>query len=346
MIEFAELEDFVDLKLKNYSSGMQVRLAFATMVQSDADVMLIDEVLAVGDAAFQEKCFAVFDDLRARGKTIVLVTHDMRLVDRFCDRAMVIHDGRIDSVGDPERIAQRYLDINFARSLEEQAVGQVADRARVTDAWVGGLRWEPRSSRRATVSRSRSAPRSRPQSQLERPRDPALDRERAGDARVRREHARVRRSDRPVLAGGAPPDAGPFREQAGIGHLLRERPCSQPQLAGEVFAVRNRAARFSVVGGEHVGGMYDVDHEIELEPVEAQPRYMSTPDGPHSPSIHGPSALGGEPRRFFNLVWIIATTDFKLTYFGSVLGYLWSLMRPLLLFGVLYLVFTRDREVR
>jgi ABC-2 type transport system ATP-binding protein len=107
VIEFAELEPFVDLKLKNYSSGMQVRLAFATMVQSDADVMLIDEVLAVGDAAFQEKCFAVFDDLRARGKTIVLVTHDMRLVDRFCDRAMVIHDGRIDSIGDPERRTAR-----------------------------------------------------------------------------------------------------------------------------------------------------------------------------------------------------------------------------------------------
>src|SRR5205085_148757 len=77
VIAFAELERFVDLKLKNYSSGMQVRLAFAVMVQSDPDVMLIDEVLAVGDAAFQQKCIDVFYNLRSQGKTIVLVTHEM-----------------------------------------------------------------------------------------------------------------------------------------------------------------------------------------------------------------------------------------------------------------------------
>ena len=99
ILAFAELEEFVELKLKNYSSGMQVRLAFSTMVQSDADVMLIDEVLAVGDAAFQRKCFEVFDDLRAAGKTIVLVTHDVGLVRRFCDRAMLIEKHRIDAIG-------------------------------------------------------------------------------------------------------------------------------------------------------------------------------------------------------------------------------------------------------
>ena len=78
IIAFAELEPFVEMKLKNYSSGMQVRLAFAVMVQSNADVMLIDEVLAVGDAAFQQKCFDVFFRMRAQGKTILFVTHDMR----------------------------------------------------------------------------------------------------------------------------------------------------------------------------------------------------------------------------------------------------------------------------
>ena len=77
MIEFAELEEFVDLKLKNYSSGMLVRLAFSVMMQADADVLLIDEVLAVGDAAFQQKCADAFHEMKAAGKTIVLVTHEM-----------------------------------------------------------------------------------------------------------------------------------------------------------------------------------------------------------------------------------------------------------------------------
>ena len=87
VIEFAELEEFADLKLKNYSSGMHVRLAFSVMIQVDADVLLIDEVLAVGDAAFQQKCFDEFHRLRAEGRTILLVTHDMSAVSRFCDRA-------------------------------------------------------------------------------------------------------------------------------------------------------------------------------------------------------------------------------------------------------------------
>src|SRR3954464_4336994 len=76
VLDFAELRDFVDLKLKNYSSGMMVRLAFSVMIQAEADVLLVDEVLAVGDAAFQEKCAAVFEDMRRSDRTIVLVTHD------------------------------------------------------------------------------------------------------------------------------------------------------------------------------------------------------------------------------------------------------------------------------
>ena len=90
VLEFAELEDFVDLKLKNYSSGMMVRFAFAVMVQADADIMLIDEVLAVGDAAFAQKCMDVFHERRRAGKTIVLVTHDMATVQTLCHRAMLL----------------------------------------------------------------------------------------------------------------------------------------------------------------------------------------------------------------------------------------------------------------
>ncbi len=114
VIEFAELEEFADLKLKNYSSGMMVRFAFAVMVQADADIMLIDEVLAVGDAAFARKCMDVFHERRAAGKTIVLVTHDMNTVQSMCHRAMLIDDGEIKFIGDPDDTALRYYRLNFA----------------------------------------------------------------------------------------------------------------------------------------------------------------------------------------------------------------------------------------
>ena len=113
MLDFAELQDFVDLKLKNYSSGMMVRLAFAVMVQAEADVMLIDEVLAVGDAAFMQKCMDLFHERRRAGKTIVLVTHDMATVQSLCDRALLLHDGELQFVGEPEEAALRYLRLNF-----------------------------------------------------------------------------------------------------------------------------------------------------------------------------------------------------------------------------------------
>jgi ABC-2 type transport system ATP-binding protein len=113
VLNFAELEEFVDLKLKNYSSGMLVRLAFSVMVQADADVMLIDEVLAVGDAAFAAKCMDVFRDWRAAGKTIVLVTHDMVAVQSLCHRAMLIHDGELRFIGDSDDAALNYMRMNF-----------------------------------------------------------------------------------------------------------------------------------------------------------------------------------------------------------------------------------------
>jgi ABC-2 type transport system ATP-binding protein len=118
VLDFAELRDFADLKLKNYSSGMTVRLAFAIMVQADADVMLIDEVLAVGDAAFGQKCMDVFYEKRRAGKTIVLVTHDMATVQSLCHRAMLMHDGELQFVGDPEDAAMRYYRLNFEGGSE------------------------------------------------------------------------------------------------------------------------------------------------------------------------------------------------------------------------------------
>jgi ABC-type polysaccharide/polyol phosphate transport system ATPase subunit len=124
VIEFAELEDFADLKIKNYSSGMMVRLAFAVMVQADADVMLIDEVLAVGDAAFAQKCMDVFHERRRAGKTVVLVTHDMATVQLLCHRAMLLHEGEMRYLGDPEEAALRYYRLNFAEHHPDAPKGE------------------------------------------------------------------------------------------------------------------------------------------------------------------------------------------------------------------------------
>lgn len=144
VLDFAELREFADLKLKNYSSGMMVRLAFAVMVQADADVMLVDEVLAVGDAAFAQKCLNVFSDLRDRGRTIVLVTHDMPAAQRFCDRAMLIHDAEMQYIGDTEETALRYYRLNFGGDVDEvREPGMLPDvHARVLDAWLEDARGE------------------------------------------------------------------------------------------------------------------------------------------------------------------------------------------------------------
>jgi ABC-type polysaccharide/polyol phosphate transport system ATPase subunit/ABC-type polysaccharide/polyol phosphate export permease len=209
IIAFAELEDFVDLNLKNYSSGMSARLGFSVAIQVDADVLLVDEVLAVGDAWFQTKCFEQFDRMKREGRTILFVTHDMAAVERFCDRAMVLELGRVIDVGDPERITRKYVELN------------------TRDTGDGALR----------------AP------------DPGADR-------------RV----------GRHPNRGPD------------------------------AAR--------------------------------TNDDVPTQQYRGPAALGHDLRRFVSLTVTLAATDFKLRFFGSALGYAWTLMRPVLLFGVLYLVFT------
>src|SRR5271155_6158104 len=139
VIDFAELREFEELKLKNYSSGMHVRLAFSVAIQVDADILLVDEVLAVGDAAFQQKCFDVFYRMRDEGRTIVFVTHDMGALNRFCNRALLLERGSVVHLGEPHEVGDRYLEINFGRSAD--AGEDDADRAgdgdaRVVEAWV------------------------------------------------------------------------------------------------------------------------------------------------------------------------------------------------------------------
>ena len=107
--EFAELKEFQDQKLKNYSSGMQVRLAFSIAIRAHGDILLLDEVLAVGDAAFQQKCNDYFMELKHAHQTVILVTHAMENVRKFCDRAILIDDGKILKDGDPYAVADTYL---------------------------------------------------------------------------------------------------------------------------------------------------------------------------------------------------------------------------------------------
>jgi ABC-type polysaccharide/polyol phosphate transport system ATPase subunit/ABC-type polysaccharide/polyol phosphate export permease len=209
IIAFAELEDFVDLKLKNYSSGMLVRLAFSVTVQVDADVLVLDEVLAGGDAAFERKCLERFQRIKEEGRSVVLVTHNMDAVERFCDRAMVLHQGELVDMGGPATIARAY------RRLNE---------------------------------------------------DP--------DARLAR--PRPRRDESPPW---------------------------------------------------------------ERRPPEWSSSNDKQPDD--DAHVSRPVAFGGDVRRFLTFTWTLAVANFKLRYLDSTLSYFWAVMRPLAMFGVLYLFFTQ-----
>lgn len=107
IVKFAELGDFMDQKLKNYSSGMQVRLAFSIAIRAKGDILILDEVLAVGDAEFQKKCNDYFESLHGK-QTVILVTHSMDNVKKFCDRAIMIENGKIVCEGSPEKVAKAY----------------------------------------------------------------------------------------------------------------------------------------------------------------------------------------------------------------------------------------------
>jgi ABC-type polysaccharide/polyol phosphate transport system ATPase subunit len=108
IIAFSELERFVDQKLKNYSSGMIVRLAYSIAIQVPFDILLLDEVLAVGDESFQQKCFSTFGAMREQGKTVVFVSHDLPSVERFCDRVMLLERGQVAKIGPADEVIAAY----------------------------------------------------------------------------------------------------------------------------------------------------------------------------------------------------------------------------------------------
>ena len=129
VVEFAELEKFMDQKLKNYSSGMQVRLAFSMAIRAKADILLIDEVLAVGDADFQRKCYDYFNQLKGSGVTVIFVSHNMTAVREFCDRAVLVDKSRIIETGTSEEVAKKYLELFLSEEVVD-SVDQVKDENR------------------------------------------------------------------------------------------------------------------------------------------------------------------------------------------------------------------------
>ncbi len=342
VIEFAELEEFADLKLKNYSSGMLVRLAFSIMIQSDADILLIDEVLAVGDAAFQQKCKDVFHEIRGSGRTVVLVTHDMSAVEQYCHRAMLLDGGDIAAIGDPDEVAHRYLRLNFATSTGGEDAHPVAPEGAeilLLDAWL-------ESEGERTTNVEQGAP-LRFEAVFEAPteipgasfgfvivNEDAV--EIGGFSRQRRDRRRrPRRRARP----------GPRRAR----EPLRARSLRDPVLGAPQPLVRRAAARPAAdprlrrlrqrdhgrTRQDRRSGRADRRDQAEAASMSAASEPLELQD------VHGPSALGGGRRRFLELLWLLSVTEFKRTYFGTVLGYFWSLLRPLLLFAVLLFVFTQ-----
>jgi ABC-2 type transport system ATP-binding protein len=120
IVKFSELERFIDQKLKNYSSGMQVRLAFSVSIHANRDILLMDEVLAVGDSNFQKKCIDIFRNYRTHGKTVVLVTHDIASVRKYCNRAMLIHNGELIKIGDVDEVCDEYVVKNMTANTKKE----------------------------------------------------------------------------------------------------------------------------------------------------------------------------------------------------------------------------------
>jgi ABC-type multidrug transport system ATPase subunit len=275
VIAFAELQEFTDLKLKNYSSGMQVRLAFSVMIQADADILLVDEVLAVGDASFQQKCFDVFQGLKDAGKTILFVTHDMGAVRRFCDRAVLIENGVVQIIGDPTRVGDQYVELNFGREAGEIAPGQEerygSQAAQIVEAW-----FEDEQGQRTTSLMQGKPCRFRARIEFkERIEHPAVAILVENDR-----HHPLFATSTDVLRGG---ETGVFEAgETGLFTVAFENSIAPGRIfvtpwviAGRGTDLADRRPKFvsAIVAGAHVtGGLVDLPHEISLEHAGAEVR--------------------------------------------------------------------------
>jgi ABC-type polysaccharide/polyol phosphate transport system ATPase subunit len=273
IIAFAELEQFVDMKLKNYSSGMQVRLAFAVMVQSGSEILLIDEVLAVGDAAFQQRCLDEFQRLRDEGRTIVLVTHDMTMVERFCHRALLLTDGEIELIGDPHDVGRRYIERNF-EGFKEGGVAahpqphpeerdQPRPRAEIADAWVeddDGKRVNVVAhgktlNLRATIVAHAHV------------RDPIVDFwvDDEEDARILATSTRPWEEQPPLEPGDRMDVTVKTRNLLADGRYHIGCSLLSGSAALDIVALVNRHEQFHVFGAERVYGLIEFDHTLRVD---------------------------------------------------------------------------------
>lgn len=155
IVDFAELHNFMDERLKNYSSGMQVRLAFSIAIRAKGDILLLDEVLAVGDSAFQQKCYDYFEQLKSEHRTIILVTHSMGSVNRFCDRALLLEDGHIKLIGSPQDVADQYLLDNIKKKPEtSKKETEKSNFIRMFDAYINGNEFDNTQTLKITAEYS------------------------------------------------------------------------------------------------------------------------------------------------------------------------------------------------
>lgn len=274
VLDFAELRDFADLKLKNYSSGMLVRLAFSTMMEADADILLIDEVLAVGDAAFQQKCADAFREMKATGKTIVLVTHEMATVEEYCHRAMLIEGGKILRLGDPEEIGREYLRLNFqaGSSPGEDGVLALSEGVRLLDIWI-----EDAGGERAAGIEHGEPIRLRAEIELTRDAfgvavgftmanaDGITMFQLGSGIRGRDGSGRLQEGERAKVSAELENPLAPGRYYVHCG-------VQQDRGRGDISLYEHNALDFVVFGSERPGGVLSLEHEIEAAVEETGTR--------------------------------------------------------------------------
>jgi ABC-type polysaccharide/polyol phosphate transport system ATPase subunit/ABC-type polysaccharide/polyol phosphate export permease len=315
VIDFAGLEEFVDVPIGNYSSGMQLRLAFSTSFQVDADILLFDEVLSVGDELFKRKSLEVFERLTSEGRTIVFVSHNLEIVEQFADRVLLLDHGQAVALGPPREVIAEY----HRRNREHERThglrpGDLAGWAELADARILRADGEPtRVLQRGQDTRFCFELRLR--RDMERPVMGFAVRGSDG-AVVMTETDRWRRRTREPLAAGttlAFTAAFPTRLAPGS---YRVAPLISPP--GEPGLVESSAATVAI----DVAAPYPERQRVNGGPP-------GTPPAP------------GAVRRFADLALSMARADFKLRYLDSAIGYAWALGQPLLMYAVLYLIWTR-----
>ncbi len=275
VIAFAELEEFPDLKLKNYSSGMQVRLAFSVMIQVDADVLLIDEVLAVGDAAFQQKCFDVFNRIRDEGRTVLFVTHDMGAVRRYCHRAMLLERGDVRLIGEPDRVGDHYVELNFGRDhfeggVSEEAGERLGDQAaRIVEVW-----FEDQAGERTEVLRHGEPCKLCARVNFNRPAEPnfaVLVEDEQHRPLFATSSADLDRRAGPCVPGDEVVYSVSFEMVFAPGRLY-VTPWLVHEGGAEVIDRQPRAHTAVVTGARRTGGMVDLHHDISVTTTKRETR--------------------------------------------------------------------------